>query len=310
MSDNFELEVVSQLPQFSGKVLKPWFLDGIDTVGVWGEEPFELRFKNNTGQKVQVRLSVDGTDVLTGKKAHTNTDNEGMWVVNAYGSMSLKAWPETNQKGRSFMFGKTGDSVAAHTHGDLSSKGIIAAAIFTEAHKPYVPSYTRFREDYWGGGYSGGRFLGGGGIPGVYGEIKTDSRSTSKGYGAGGGGTIGAAGIGDVQPYQEYAYAVPAGSLETFNLVNDPAVGAGVEIQQAIGKAQGLITPKLDRIVKVRYVWDDDLKAMLSKKSYSQHYHFKFHPSGFPGDREETLANLGSTPTMGVKQEIDNHRFR
>ena len=284
MSDSFELEVVSHLPQFDGKVLKPWFLDGIDTVGVWGEEPFELRFRNKTGQKIQVRLSVDGTDVLTGKKAHTNTDNEGMWVVDAWGSMSLKAWPETNQKGRSFMFGKTGDSVAAHTHGDLSSKGIIAAAVFTEAYKPYVPSYTRFREDYWNGGFGGGgRFLGGNAIPGVYGEVKT------KGYvdmAPRGGGTL-SAGIGD--------YAAPAGSSETFNLISDPAVGAGQEIQQAIGKAQGLVTPKLDRIVRVRYLWWDDVEARLVKHGFVK----DGHPSGFPGNREERLANLGSTPTMG-----------
>lgn len=257
MIDIFELEVVSHLPQFTGKVLKPWFLDGIDTIGVWGEEPFELKFRNKTGQKVQLRLSVDGTDVLTGKKANTNTDNEGMWVVDAWGTMSLKAWPETNKKGRSFIFGKTGDSVAANTHGDLSNKGIIAAAVFTETYKPYVSDvdryYNRFRELYWDRG------------------------------------------LRSCYDFDGIVYNQNRGDMK--GIADAPAVGAGQEIVQTIGKAQGLVQPKLDRIVRVRYLWWDEVEAKLVKQGF-----VKFtdgHPTGFPGDREEKLANLGNTPTIG-----------
>lgn len=254
---SFELEIISHLPQFNGKTLKPWFVDGIDTIGVWGDEPFELVFRNRTSEKVQVRLSVDGTDVLTAKKAHTDTSNDGMWVVNAYGTMSLKAWPETTERGRAFVFGKESDSVAAHTHGDLSNKGIIAAAVFTEAYKPYVPSYDRIKYTL-GGPYA----YNSGTTKGM--SVNSTRRRLS----------------------EEKCIEVAA-----------PAVGAGQEMFQKIGTAQGLVQPVLNRVVRTRYIWWDDLEAKLLKQGFVRPG--DGHPTGFPGDRERPLANLGTTPTMG-----------
>ncbi|HVI40115.1 MAG TPA: hypothetical protein VM577_05605 [Anaerovoracaceae bacterium] len=265
---SYELQIVSQLPQFNGKALKPWFVDGIDTIGVWGDEPFELVFKNRTNEKVQVRLSVDGTDVLTAKKAHTGPEGDGMWVVNAWGSMSLKAWPETTERGRAFVFGKESNSVAAHTHGDLSSKGIIAAAVFTEGYKPRSDVY-RFQT------------LGGGDYFNSGGGMSYNSGGHSKG----------------IQNRRS------RGGLESLNDVSDampaaaPAVGAGQEMMQKISTAQGLVQPILNRVVRTRYIWWDDLEAKLLKQGFVRPG--DGHPTGFPGDREKPLANLGSTPTMG-----------
>ena len=45
-------------------------------------------------------------------------------------TLSLKAWPENSKSGASFVFTSAQNSVALHTHGDLSSRGIIAAAVF------------------------------------------------------------------------------------------------------------------------------------------------------------------------------------
>lgn len=268
---SYELEVISHLPQFAGKTLRPWFVDGIDTLGVFGDEPFELVFRNRTNEKIQVRLSVDGTDVLTGNKAHTYNTSEGMWVVNAHGTMSLKAWPETSERGRAFVFGKESNSVAAHTHGDLSSKGIIAAAVFTESYKP--PTYIRY-----------GGFLGGG-LPGVYSNsissdrIKNLSMDATKGVRPAHGPAR--ADIMEVDREREAA----------------PAVGAGQEMFQKIGTAQGLVQPVLNRVVRMKYIWWDDLEAKLLNQGFVRPS--DRHPTGFPGDRERSLANLGSTPTMG-----------
>src|SRR5208283_463285 len=129
----FTLEIISHHPQFAKKSLRKYYVDGIETVGAWGDEPFEIRFKNNTYQKVQVKLSLDGTDILTGKLADTELSPK-MWVVNAYDTLSLKAWPEDNNGGAGFVFTGADNSVAGHTHGNLSSRGIIAAAVFTEGH--------------------------------------------------------------------------------------------------------------------------------------------------------------------------------
>lgn len=135
-----KLQIVSQLPESRGRVLRPYKLDGIDTVGVFGGEPFAIRFKSNHYDKIQVRLSVDGTDVATGEKANLNPYGKGMWVVRPSGSFEMVAWPETTQGGAAFVFTTVENSVAAHTHGDISAKGYISLAIFTEGRKPqYYP---------------------------------------------------------------------------------------------------------------------------------------------------------------------------
>ena len=140
---NYTLEIVSHHDKFRNKPLRQYYVDGINTVGAWGDEPFEVRFRNNTWQKVQVKLSLDGTDILTGKPADTEVSKD-MWVVNGNSTLSLKAWPEDHNGGAAFIFTSAEKSVAVHTHGDLSSRGIIAAAVFTEGHvepPPTVISY-------------------------------------------------------------------------------------------------------------------------------------------------------------------------
>jgi hypothetical protein len=66
-----------------------------------------------------MKLSLDGTDILTGKPADTQVSKD-MWVVDGMKSISLKAWPEDNNGGAAFIFTSANNSVAVHTHGDLS----------------------------------------------------------------------------------------------------------------------------------------------------------------------------------------------
>ena len=69
IKENYELNIVSQNPKFRGETIVKHHIENIDTIGVWGEEPFEIQFKNHTSKRVQVRLSLDGTDVLTATPA-------------------------------------------------------------------------------------------------------------------------------------------------------------------------------------------------------------------------------------------------
>lgn len=291
---NFELVVVSHLSQFDGKKFKPYYLDGIDNIGVFGDEPFELQFRNHTGQRVQTRLSLDGTDVATGKQAHTNTSTDGMWIVEAYGTLSLKAWVETTERGRSFVFSKESNSVALHTHGDMSNKGIIAAAVFTEG---YVTPPSRF--DYQG----------------PYFQLGGNYGSYTSGNGSYGGGSYTKGRRSAMDRSVTKSCSIGDKSLESFTADSDmldaaPAVGAGVEVMQKIGTAAGLIQPRLDRIIRMRYMWWDNLEEKLAKNGYARPS--DNHPSGFPGDRERPMANLGSTPTIGSNRpapRVEIHRF-
>ncbi len=129
------LQIVSKLPGLSyGRQLFPYNVDDIPTVGVFGDEPFAIRFQNSGG-KLQVKIAVDGTDVLTGRKADLLT-NGRMWVVQPYDQLELEAWPEDRQGGARFVFKTVENSVALHTHGDLSARGYISAAIWAEGYQP------------------------------------------------------------------------------------------------------------------------------------------------------------------------------
>lgn len=294
---NYEINVISHHPQFANKSLRKYHVDGIDTVGAWGNEPFEVRFKNNTWQKIQVRISIDGTDVFTGKPATTDTSGK-MWVVNGYGTLSLKAWPEDNNGGASFVFTNAGNSVAIHTHGDLSSRGIIAAAVFVEGHVepiyyhpivvqplyPVYPTYPYYDGITWGGG-----------------STYTSGTTSSDGRGT----TLGNAG-GNTISTQSCVMNNSAGSASMDSLFLDNnikentsgpletlvAVGAGQHVDQKINYVAGLIKPIFNETVRVRYIWWDDLTASLRKNNVPAP-----HASGFPGNPQGNI-NLGNTPRL------------
>ncbi|MDP4010964.1 MAG: hypothetical protein Q8P72_01930 [Candidatus Roizmanbacteria bacterium] len=131
-----QLQIVST----SGRVYRQHFVDGINTIGVQWDEEFMIRFRNSLPAKVQMRLAVDGTDVQTGEPPSLDPSGT-MWVIDAYGTMELKAWPETSKGGVRFRFSTAGESVALHTHGDMGAQGYISAAVFIEGYQPPVVNW-------------------------------------------------------------------------------------------------------------------------------------------------------------------------
>lgn len=298
---NYSLEIISHHPTFKNKSLRKYYVDGIDTIGAWGDEPFEIKFTNHTWQKVQVKITLDGTDVLTGEPATTDPTKD-MWVVNGYGSMSLKAWPENNNGGAQLVFTSANNSVAIHTHGDLSSRGIIAAAVYTEGHvepirwnpplviNNYPVRKRRIADDYYPvyGSNTGDFTLGG-----------TYTTNTIAPASAAGGGTFGSTSCSFNASDGE---SVASGSLnfsdtrgeETKGIESLVSVGAGQHVDQKITYVQGLIKPVFSETVRVRYLWWDDLVAKLRENNVPMP-----HASGFPADGDRKNINLGSTPRIG-----------
>lgn len=299
---NYSLEVISHHPTFKNKSLRKYYVDGIDTVGAWGDEPFEIKFTNHTWQKVQIKISVDGTDVLTGDTASTDVTSK-MWVVNGYGTISLKAWPENNNGGAQLVFTSANNSVAIHTHGDMSSRGIIAVAVYTEGHVEPTRirhDYYHHYDNYWTRPYYiGDVILGsdtrtlGGSVGGTYtsnsimpcsagptgSSISFNSSDASYSANA-------SAASGDI--------SASLGATKSKGLESLVAVGAGQHIDQKISYVQGLIKPTFSETVRVRYIWWDDLVSKLRQNNYPMP-----HASGFPGDKNETNISLGGTPRIG-----------
>lgn len=129
-----DLTLFSRLKSSMGRVLRPYMLDGIQTVGGFNLEPYGIRFRNSTGEKIQAIVAVDGTNVQTGDKARLD-EHSRMWVVGPYKSMELIAWPESSRGGAAFVFtSQIGETVAANTHGDLGALGYVSVAVYAEGY--------------------------------------------------------------------------------------------------------------------------------------------------------------------------------
>lgn len=282
---NYELNIISRHSQFDGKTLKKYNVEGIDTIGAYGNEEFIIQFKNNTWQKVQIILSLDGTNILTGKLADTEINND-MWVVNGYSSLTLSAFPETDNGGAAFVFTSADKSVAVHTHGDLSNRGIIAAAVFVEGHvepirynlppivitHPVYPHYYPHYDYYW---FNNNQVICHNNV------VHSNSMLCSQqSVSLNSCSTADSATFGSIE--------------ETKSLESLAAVGAGQYTNQQISHVAGLIKPTFAETVRVRYVWWDMLVEKLKSNNVPA-----AHASGFPGNKKQTNINLGNTPRIG-----------
>lgn len=276
-TDKYKLEIISRENSSKGKSFKQHKVDGIDTIGVYENEPFKIKFQNLTCQKVQVKVSVDGTDILTGDLASTSPCDGQMWVVQAYGTLELKAWPEDHNGGAEFLFGHTADSVASNTHGDLSAKGLIAVAVFEEGSPDYyrpppvVPYWPPPQEQWFGDN-----------------DIKIEwNRNSNIDYQTkdarkcriGGGGT-----------YSSSSMPETKCCVDSLSLEEGPAVGAGDHVEQHINKTAGVRLPLFAGVVQVKYEWWTSLRSKLRAETPPPH-------KAFPGDRGK-LIDLGSTPRL------------
>jgi hypothetical protein len=268
----YTLDIISNHPDFSNKQLRKYNIDGIETVGAYGNEPFAIVFKNNSYQKVQVKLSMDGTDILTGELA-TTTASSKMWVVGANEKLELKAFPETNNGGSRFVFTSAENSVALNTHGDLSHRGIIAAAVFIEG---YVQPYLTF-SGYYGCGSSGSNY-------GSRGILRSQTICSSNSTNA-----------RLTKSYEKCSDSIDGLSLsEPESLV---AIGAGEYTNQEIQYVTGLTKPVFSEVVRVKYMWWSDLEEKLQHSRVEDP-----NPTGFPGDKPIKNIDLSSVPKIRTKK--------
>lgn len=225
---DFELEVISRHPDFNERALKKYAVEGINTVGAYGDEKFEVHFHNKSYEDCQVRISLDGTDVLTGKPANLEVNHE-MWVVRAGRTLHLKAWAENSNGGACFVFTSGDKGVSLNAHGDISHKGIISAAIFCDKDMPSRPRWAHYNARSI-------KALGG------------DMRWTNN------------------QPINEsYVASSLSADCNLYDMKKEAAVGAGEYVEQKTRTVKGLDNPVLYSIVRVKYVWWDFLKEMLNR---------------------------------------------
>ena len=289
---SYELKVISLDEISNGKVLKQYDVGEDKIIGCYENEKFAIVFKNNTWNKLQIKISIDGTDILTSKLADTSEIGD-MWSVAPYGTLELKAFPETNKGGAEFLFGKPSDSVAINTHGVKTGIGYIAAAVFVE--KDVV------NQSYWSKGVNPNEFQV---LPYNPQFIPTTPWITPlepwttindntkfnevKGFPVNINTTC-TINVGKTMT----ASTLQAGYLKASeDIDSEPAVGAGDYVDQKITKVASLNKPILTSVINIKYEWWTSLRSKIRQGKEASK---PINPA-FPGDGTVKILDLKSTP--------------
>lgn len=264
----YSFSVISKHPEFKDKALVPYLIDKEFFIGAFGNEPYAIVLANGSHKRIEVRISIDGTDVLTGEPATTETAGR-RWVVEPRGKLLLETWPETERGGARFLFADdVSKSVAVNTHGVMRDIGVIAAAIFTED-----PT----REQYTGGS---GVLRGGG-------PYRREIGGTPR------GSSVHTQSL-CMDDTKSYNASLNGTSLESSDSRSIASTGAGEYAEQRITQVAGLQSPVLAEVLQLRYLWWDALVAKLKTKGISPSAMSGF--PGFPGNAPFKGVDLKSTP--------------
>ena len=117
---------------------------------------YELYFKNNTYNRVEVIFSVDGLSVIDGKTASEKSEG---YIVNAYNSIKVPGWKINSQKVAQFQFQPQNDKsnttyvellAEEGFNVDTGNQGVIGCMVFVENPKQnHYPHYYPFPNDPW-----------------------------------------------------------------------------------------------------------------------------------------------------------------
>ncbi|HVG35077.1 MAG TPA: hypothetical protein VM911_18560 [Pyrinomonadaceae bacterium] len=90
---------------------------------------YELRIRNPLGVRVAVALSVDGLNTIDARR--TSAMNASKWVIQPYGTISIRGWQMSSARARRFYFTNERESYGAKL-GQTSNLGVISAVFFRE----------------------------------------------------------------------------------------------------------------------------------------------------------------------------------
>lgn len=94
---------------------------------------YELRIHNPTASRLAVALSVDGLNTIDAR--HTSAWDAHKWVIEPYGTISVRGWQMSSENARRFYFTSERDSYGAKL-GQAANLGVISAVFFRERGQP------------------------------------------------------------------------------------------------------------------------------------------------------------------------------
>jgi hypothetical protein len=115
-----------------GQQLPTFHHDGqIFVAGKKGDR-YHLRVTNRTGNRVEVVITVDGRDVISGKKGDYSRRG---YVLGPFGNAEIKGFRQNDSQVAAFRFSKKGGSYSSKK-GTPENVGIIGVAVFNEKYVP------------------------------------------------------------------------------------------------------------------------------------------------------------------------------
>jgi hypothetical protein len=109
-------------------------------------ENYGIVIHNMTPERIGVVISVDGRNIISGKKSDLK-NNEAMYIVSSYEQGAYDGWRTAGDRVHKFYFTDMADSYAMRTFSDSTAMGVIAVAVFREKEQPQ-PRYEQERRDY------------------------------------------------------------------------------------------------------------------------------------------------------------------
>lgn len=111
------------------------FLPGLVVGNRWfviGEEGrrYSIVVRNKTGLRLEVVLSVDGLDVLDGRKASVRKPG---YILHPHSQLLVEGFRQSTQAVAAFRFGPVRESYAAEKYHATKNVGVIGIAIFNES---------------------------------------------------------------------------------------------------------------------------------------------------------------------------------
>ena len=90
---------------------------------------YELRIRNPLPSRVAVALAVDGLNTIDAR--HTSAWDAHKWVIEPYGTITVRGWQMSSENARHFYFTTERDSYGAKL-GQTANLGVIAAVFYRE----------------------------------------------------------------------------------------------------------------------------------------------------------------------------------
>ncbi|HEY8378419.1 MAG TPA: hypothetical protein VIK91_18105 [Nannocystis sp.] len=117
-------------------------------------ERYNIRVRNNTGERIEAVVTVDGRDVISGQLGNYKTQRG--YVLEPYGSVLIEGFRQSLDHVAAFRFTDVGNSYSARW-GTPQHTGVIGVAVFKEyqprriRRQPPAPIATRpYYEPYYG----------------------------------------------------------------------------------------------------------------------------------------------------------------